>query len=80
MIKNRESAARSRARKQAYTLELEAEVAKLKEINHELRKKQEEIMERQNNQVVEKLKLPWGNKRLCLRRTLTGPWTRLAST
>ncbi|KAJ0441881.1 putative transcription factor bZIP family [Helianthus annuus] len=74
MIKNRESAARSRARKQAYTLELEAEVAKLKEINHELRKKQEEIMERQNNQVVEKLKLPWGNKRLCLRRTLTGPW------
>ena len=29
MIKNRESVARSRARKQAYTLELEAEVAKL---------------------------------------------------
>ncbi|KAI7744273.1 hypothetical protein M8C21_018108 [Ambrosia artemisiifolia] len=89
MIKNRESAARSRARKQAYTLELEAEVAKLKEINHELLKKQacncnfnhhyhvhklEEMMERQNNQVVEKMKLPWGNKRLCLRRTLTGPW------
>ncbi|KAI7733923.1 hypothetical protein M8C21_032042, partial [Ambrosia artemisiifolia] len=49
MIKNRESAARSRARKQ------------------------EELMERQNNQVVEKMKLPWGNKRLCLRRTLTGP-------
>nr|XP_043619231.1 ABSCISIC ACID-INSENSITIVE 5-like protein 7 [Erigeron canadensis]XP_043619232.1 ABSCISIC ACID-INSENSITIVE 5-like protein 7 [Erigeron canadensis] len=74
MIKNRESAARSRARKQAYTLELEAEVAKLKEINHKLLKKQEEIMEMQNNQVVEKVKLPWGNKRLRLRRTLTGPW------
>ncbi|XP_076930168.1 ABSCISIC ACID-INSENSITIVE 5-like protein 4 isoform X1 [Bidens hawaiensis] len=40
MIKNRESAARSRARKQAYTLELEAEVAKLKEINNELLKRQ----------------------------------------
>ncbi|KAI3675300.1 hypothetical protein L1987_84889 [Smallanthus sonchifolius] len=74
MIKNRESAARSRARKQAYTLELEVEVAKLKEINHELLKKQEEMMEMQNNQVVEKMKLPWGSKRLCLRRTLTGPW------
>ncbi|CAL9095798.1 unnamed protein product [Musa textilis] len=40
MIKNRESAARSRARKQAYTMELEAEVAKLKEQNQELQKKQ----------------------------------------
>ncbi|MBA0595991.1 hypothetical protein Gorai_012839, partial [Gossypium raimondii] len=39
MIKNRESAARSRARKQAYTTELEAEVAKLKEENQELQKK-----------------------------------------
>ncbi|XP_039043309.1 bZIP transcription factor 46-like isoform X2 [Hibiscus syriacus] len=38
MIKNRESAARSRARKQAYTTELEEEVAKLKEENEELQK------------------------------------------
>ncbi|KAI3769885.1 hypothetical protein L6452_00999 [Arctium lappa] len=74
MIKNRESAARSRARKQAYTLELEAEIAKLKELNHELLKKQEEIMDMQKNQVVEKIKMPWGSNRLCLRRTLTGPW------
>ncbi|XP_024960144.1 ABSCISIC ACID-INSENSITIVE 5-like protein 3 [Cynara cardunculus var. scolymus] len=73
MIKNRESAARSRARKQAYTLELEAEVAKLKELNHELQKKQEEIMESQNFQMPEKMKL-WGSRGLCLRRTLTGPW------
>ncbi|GFY86858.1 abscisic acid responsive elements-binding factor 2 [Actinidia rufa] len=40
MIKNRESAARSRARKQAYTTELEEEVAKLKEENQELRTRQ----------------------------------------
>ncbi|OMO74087.1 hypothetical protein CCACVL1_16966 [Corchorus capsularis] len=74
MIKNRESAARSRARKQAYTLELEAEVAKLKEMNQELQKKQEEIMEMQKNQMLETLNRPWGGKRQCLRRTLTGPW------
>ncbi|KAK5774535.1 ABSCISIC ACID-INSENSITIVE 5-like protein 7 [Gossypium arboreum] len=75
MIKNRESAARSRARKQAYTLELEAEVAKLKEINEELQKKQEEMMEMQKNQTLEAVNRAWGGgKRQCLRRTLTGPW------
>ncbi|XP_023754710.1 ABSCISIC ACID-INSENSITIVE 5-like protein 7 isoform X1 [Lactuca sativa] len=70
MIKNRESAARSRARKQAYTLELEAEVEKLKE---EVQKKQDEIMESQHFQIWEKTKLT-ENGRLCLRRTMTGPW------
>ncbi|XP_037492756.1 bZIP transcription factor TRAB1 [Jatropha curcas] len=74
MIKNRESAARSRARKQAYTLELEAEVAKLKEMNQELQRKQEEIMEMQKNQFLESMNRQWGSKRQCLRRTLTGPW------
>ncbi|KAL8145167.1 ABSCISIC ACID-INSENSITIVE 5-like protein 5 [Apium graveolens] len=49
MIKNRESAARSRARKQAYTMELEAEIEKLKAENKELRQKQEK-MEMQKNQ------------------------------
>ncbi|XP_022996661.1 ABSCISIC ACID-INSENSITIVE 5-like protein 5 isoform X2 [Cucurbita maxima] len=64
MIKNRESAARSRARKQAYTMELEAEVAKLKEDNQELRRKQAlEVMDNQQ-----------GIKKQCLRRTQTGPW------
>ncbi|XP_022144238.1 ABSCISIC ACID-INSENSITIVE 5-like protein 5 isoform X2 [Momordica charantia] len=64
MIKNRESAARSRARKQAYTMELEAEVAKLKEENQELRQKQAlELMDKQQ-----------GIKKRCLRRTQTGPW------
>ncbi|ONI01223.1 hypothetical protein PRUPE_6G128900 [Prunus persica] len=37
MIKNRESAARSRARKQAYTVELEAELNQLKEENTKLK-------------------------------------------
>ncbi|XVF36284.1 hypothetical protein REPUB_Repub19eG0044900 [Reevesia pubescens] len=74
MIKNRESAARSRARKQAYTMELEAEVAKLKEENQELRKKHAEIMEMQKNQVMEMMNVQQGAKKRCLRRTQTGPW------
>ncbi|XP_047979592.1 bZIP transcription factor 23-like [Salvia hispanica] len=74
MIKNRESAARSRARKQAYTMELEAEVAKLKEENEQLQKKQAEIMEVQKNQALEMVKQQSGAKRQCLRRTQTGPW------
>ncbi|AQK51787.1 bZIP transcription factor TRAB1 [Zea mays] len=74
MIKNRESAARSRARKQAYTMELEAEVQKLKEQNAELQKKQEQIMEMQQNQVPELVSNPYAQKKRCLRRTLTGPW------
>nr|XP_010920204.3 protein FD [Elaeis guineensis] len=43
MIKNRESAARSRARKQAYTNELELEVAHLLEENAKLKKQLEEL-------------------------------------
>lgn len=74
MIKNRESAARSRARKQAYTLELEAEVAKLREQNQDLWKKQEEFVEMQKNQILETMNKPWGGKQRTLRRTLTGPW------
>jgi len=38
MIKNRESAARSRARKQAYTNELENKVSHLEEENERLKK------------------------------------------
>ncbi|GMI89706.1 ABSCISIC ACID RESPONSIVE ELEMENTS-BINDING PROTEIN 2 [Hibiscus trionum] len=74
MIKNRESAARSRARKQAYTTELEEEVAKLKEENEELQKQNAEIMEMQENQVLETMNTQQGAKKRCLRRTVTGPW------
>lgn len=63
-------------------MELEAEVQKLKEQNMELQKKQEEIMEMQKNffpemqknQVLEAVNNPYGQKKRCLRRTLTGPW------
>ncbi|KAG5239469.1 ABSCISIC ACID-INSENSITIVE protein [Salix suchowensis] len=41
MIKNRESAARSRERKQAYTNELESKVSRLEEENKRLRKRRE---------------------------------------
>ncbi|MBA0595358.1 hypothetical protein Gorai_012229, partial [Gossypium raimondii] len=44
MMKNRESAARSRARKQAYTTELELKVAHLQEENAKLRRQQEKIL------------------------------------
>ncbi|KAL6605975.1 hypothetical protein ACP70R_041628 [Stipagrostis hirtigluma subsp. patula] len=76
MIKNRESAARSRARKQAYIMELEAEVAKLKEQNEELQKKQVEMIKKQKNEVLERINKQHGPKakKVCLRRTLTGPW------
>ncbi|XP_029127583.1 bZIP transcription factor 27 [Cajanus cajan] len=45
MIKNRESAARSRARKQAYTNELELEIAQLKEENARLRRQHQQLSE-----------------------------------
>ncbi|PWA59504.1 hypothetical protein CTI12_AA386920 [Artemisia annua] len=73
MIKNRESAARSRARKQAYTMELEAEVSKLKEQNQELKRKAE-MMEMQQNQVMEMMNTQPGAKQRCLRKTHSGPW------
>ncbi|KAF3780499.1 ABSCISIC ACID-INSENSITIVE 5 protein [Nymphaea thermarum] len=63
MIKNRESAARSRARKQAYTVELEAELNHLKEENMRLRKLQ--LLESPAPAVPQKKKL---------RRTHSGPW------
>ncbi|KAJ8639981.1 hypothetical protein MRB53_016675 [Persea americana] len=60
MIKNRESAARSRARKQAYTIELEAELNQLKEENARLRKEAEELLGDRNKQLLEDRK---GQKR-----------------
>uniref|UniRef100_A0A0E0L433 BZIP domain-containing protein n=1 Tax=Oryza punctata TaxID=4537 RepID=A0A0E0L433_ORYPU len=45
MIKNRESAARSRARKQAYTNELENKVSRLKEENERLKKQKPVVVQ-----------------------------------
>jgi len=57
-------------------MELEAEVAKLKEQNDELQKKQVEMLKKQKDEVLERISNQLGPKakKLCLRRTLTGPW------
>ncbi|KAI5071789.1 hypothetical protein GOP47_0014040 [Adiantum capillus-veneris] len=77
MIKNRESAARSRARKQAYTVELEAEVSQLKEENMKLLRKQEEEAARRKKQILAFMPAAGngaGYKGRSLKRTHTGPW------
>lgn len=77
MIKNRESAARSRARKQAYTVELEEEVSHLKEENMRLRQHEEEMAERRRRQLIDVLTsfAPKFTPKPCrLRRTHTMSW------
>ncbi|KAM0832891.1 hypothetical protein ACQ4PT_064607 [Festuca glaucescens] len=53
MIKNRESAARSRERKQAYIAELEAQITQLEEEHAELLREQEEQNEKRLNELKE---------------------------
>ncbi|KAF8111713.1 hypothetical protein N665_0073s0069 [Sinapis alba] len=55
MIKNRESAARSRERKQAYQVELETLAAKLEEENEQLLKEIEEKTKERYNNLMEQL-------------------------
>ncbi|KAL4558306.1 hypothetical protein LXL04_036504 [Taraxacum kok-saghyz] len=57
MIKNRESAARSRARKQAYTVELEAELNMLKEENAQLKQALAEMERNRKQQVFEEMRM-----------------------
>ncbi|KAL3637046.1 ABSCISIC ACID-INSENSITIVE 5-like protein 2 [Castilleja foliolosa] len=66
MIKNRESAARSRARKQAYTQELEYKISRLEEENERLKRRQ----------VLEKMmppSIPPSEPKCQLRRTSSAP-------
>lgn len=56
MIKNRESAARSRERKQAYTVELESLVTQLEEEHAKLLKEVDELNKERLKQLMENLK------------------------
>nr|AXN75967.1 bZIP transcription factor 1 [Vitis pseudoreticulata] len=62
MIKNRESAARSRERKQAYTVELESLVTHLEEENARLLREEAEQSKERYKQLMENL-VPVGEKR-----------------
>ncbi|MED6157420.1 hypothetical protein PIB30_022992 [Stylosanthes scabra] len=62
MIKNRESAARSRERKQAYTLELESLVLQLEAENARLLQEQAQIKKQRYNQLMESI-IPVHEKR-----------------
>ncbi|XP_071698139.1 G-box-binding factor 4-like [Rutidosis leptorrhynchoides] len=55
MIKNRESAARSRERKQAYTVELESLVTQLEEEHAKLLKEVDELNKERHKQLMENL-------------------------
>ncbi|TKY48642.1 ABSCISIC ACID-INSENSITIVE 5 protein 1 [Spatholobus suberectus] len=78
MLKNRESAARSRARRQAYTVELETELNLLKEENEKLkqilaeaeRKRKQEISQRKHTTMAQKRR----EKLRAMRRPLSGTW------
>ncbi|KAM1093389.1 hypothetical protein ACFX2I_008545 [Malus domestica] len=62
MIKNRESAARSRARKQAYTVELEAELNQLREENSHLNQALAELERKRKQQYFEEMKMRVQNR------------------
>lgn len=78
MIKNRESAARSRERKQAYTVELESLVTQLEEENARLQREQEEQKRERLKQLMENV-IPFEEKRRpqprqVLRRACSAHW------
>ncbi|KAG9135387.1 hypothetical protein Leryth_007161 [Lithospermum erythrorhizon] len=77
MIKNRESAARSRERKHAYTVELEALVTRLEEENARLLKEEAELKKQRFKQLIGKVK-PVVEKRtppkVVMHRSLSMSW------
>ncbi|CAI8614837.1 unnamed protein product [Vicia faba] len=72
MIKNRESAARSRARKQAYTVELEAELNQLREENSQLKQALAELETRRRQQCLEETNVTVQTKAQKAREKLRG--------
>ncbi|GMJ15495.1 basic leucine zipper transcription factor 67 [Hibiscus trionum] len=78
MIKNRESAARSRARKQAYTVELELELDQLKQENAKLKQLVEENEKKQKEEVLKRKQSTSAkekaDKTKTLRRTVSLGW------
>ncbi|XP_022731138.1 ABSCISIC ACID-INSENSITIVE 5-like protein 1 [Durio zibethinus] len=78
MIKNRESAARSRARKQAYTVELELELNQLKQENAKLKQLVEENEQRRNQEVLKRKQSTHAQRKAdkmrTLRRTVSLGW------
>ncbi|KAF9684700.1 hypothetical protein SADUNF_Sadunf04G0145800 [Salix dunnii] len=74
MIKNRESAARSRARKQAYTVELELELNQLKEENAKLKQIVEEIEEKRKEEVLRRKSAKKDDKLRITGRTASLGW------
>ncbi|KAG6483748.1 bZIP transcription factor 12-like isoform X1 [Zingiber officinale] len=74
MIKNRESAARSRERKQAYINQLEASVAKLEEDNARLLKSLEQQQRMRLKQLMENVTPVAEREKRPLRRTNSMQW------
>ncbi|ONK71249.1 uncharacterized protein A4U43_C04F6460 [Asparagus officinalis] len=78
MIKNRESAARSRARKQAYTVELEGELNLLKEENARLREEERRAQTMRKQMIIECMaehaRANLAKAARSLRRCNSGPW------
>ncbi|XVF19720.1 hypothetical protein REPUB_Repub11eG0135200 [Reevesia pubescens] len=78
MIKNRESAARSRARKQAYTVELELELNQLKQENAKLKQLVEENEQRRQQEVLKRKQSTAAQRKVdkmrTLRRTVSLGW------
>ncbi|XWS52874.1 hypothetical protein CRYUN_Cryun11dG0109900 [Craigia yunnanensis] len=78
MIKNRESAARSRARKQAYTVELELELNQLKQENAKLKQLVEENDQRRKQEVLKRKQSTPAQRKIdkmrTLRRTVSLGW------
>ncbi|KAF7805707.1 ABSCISIC ACID-INSENSITIVE 5-like protein 1 [Senna tora] len=78
MLKNRESAARSRARRQAYTVELEAELTQLRQENEQLKQILAEGEQRRKQEIAQRKRTTRAQKRVeklkAMRRMMSAAW------